>query len=34
MSVGYLRIIRAKDFDKYVELYKNAGVSAFKIVVQ
>lgn len=34
MSVGYLRIIKAKDFGKYVELYKNAGVSAFKIVVQ
>lgn len=34
MTVAHLKIIEAKDFDKYVELYKNAGVSVFKIVVQ
>lgn len=34
MTVAHLTYIESKDFDKYVELYKSAGISVFKIVVQ
>ena len=34
MTVGYLTYIKSDEFGKYTELYKYAGVSAFKIVVQ
>lgn len=34
MTVAHLTYIKADEFDKYTELYKYAGVSVFKIVVQ
>ncbi len=34
MSVSYLTYIKKDDFAKYVDLYKYAGISVFKIVVQ
>lgn len=32
-TVGHLHIIPAKDFTKYQELYLNAGISAYKVIV-
>lgn len=34
MTVAHLIYIKSEDFDKYVELYKYAGISVFKVVVQ
>lgn len=34
LTVAHLKYIKADDFDKYVDLYKYAGVSVFKIVAE